>query len=364
MNIVIRVDSSFEIGTGHVMRCLTLAEVLRRKGARISFICRDLPGNLGNYLIEKGFNVCLLPPPKNCDQVKYNHLYESWLKVPWQIDAEETIEILKVAKPVDGLIVDHYAIDKKWEVMVKAFVGKIVIIDDLANRPHDCKILLDQNFSNESNRYNHLLPNNCVKLLGTGYAILREEFRRENIRMEERSGQIKNLLIFFGGTDPTSETIKALKGLNSISVSDLHINVVVGKSNPYKHLIKEECDKALNISYHCQIENMAELMREADLSIGAGGSTTWERCFLGLPSIVIATAENQVEITRLVNSKGAIHYLGLSETVTQSMIANAVEDMLTNPKRVKIMSEKARALMGDSRFNEIIERIMEVENAG
>lgn len=360
--ILFRVDSSFEMGTGHVMRCLTLANELKKNGAEVSFICRELPGNLGSYINKKGFHVWLLPVPKNEMKSDPPFPYSSWLKVDWRTDAYETIQILREVRSIDCLIIDHYSIDKKWEDMVKAYVEKIFVIDDLANRPHHCQILLDQNITAQKIKYSPLVPKNCDMLLGTSYALLRPEFRKAKQKLVEKDGKINKILVFFGGSDPTGETIKTLHVLHKEMFSNLHIDVVVGESNQNKEMIKKKCEKLPNVSFYCQVENMAELMSEADLSIGAGGSSTWERCYLGLPTIVIATAENQVEITEFVREKGAIFYLGVSENVTDSMITKAMEEIMVNPLIVKKMSEKARILMGEDRFNEIIERIMEGEN--
>jgi UDP-2,4-diacetamido-2,4,6-trideoxy-beta-L-altropyranose hydrolase len=360
--IMFRVDSSFEMGTGHVMRCLTLANELKKKGAEVSFICRDLLGNLGSYLMKKGFHVWLLPNPKIESTSNPSFPYSSWLKVDWRTDAYETLQILRKVRKIDCLIIDHYSIDKKWEDIVKNDVEKIFVIDDLANRPHHCHVLLDQNITAHKNKYIPLLPENCDMLLGTSYALLRPEFREAKRKMYERDGKINRILVFFGGSDPTEETMKTLQVLQKEKFTSFRIDIVVGEANQHKEMIKKKCEELSNVTFYCQVENMAELMSEADLSIGAGGSSTWERCYLGLPTIVIATAKNQVEITEFVRDTGAIYYLGESEHVTDAIITKAVMEMVSNPLLVKKMSEKARLLMGEDRFNDIIVRIMEGEN--
>lgn len=365
MNIIFRVDSSYEIGTGHVMRCLTLANELKNSGAKVSFICRDLPGNLANYISNKGYHVFLLPFHTREQPVmtsKSDRPYAAWLQVDWKTDAMETAQILMELAPVGCLIIDHYAIDLNWEEFLEDNVKKIVVIDDLADRPHQCSILIDQNSSCEEDRYNELVPKSCVKLLGTSYALLRPEFRSAKKQLARRDGRINRILVFFGGTDPTNETLKTLKALSNHHFSSLHIDVVVGETNKNKDIIQQLCQEKPNMFFHYQINYMAELMRKADFSIGAGGSSTWERCYLGLPTLAIVTAENQMEITKLLHDKGATSCLGVSAKISPKMIEHSINTMLSNPSKVKEMSKKALNLMGEDKFNDVIELIMGGEN--
>ncbi|KGE18057.1 UDP-2,4-diacetamido-2,4,6-trideoxy-beta-L-altropyranose hydrolase [Paenibacillus wynnii] len=351
MNIIFRVDSSYEMGTGHVMRCVTLANELKKEKAKISFICRDLPGNLSNYIRDKGYHVFLLP-------FQSERTYASWLQVDWETDAMETAQILIECSPVDCLIIDHYGIDYRWEKLIEANVAKIVVIDDLADRPHQCSIVIDQNSSYAEDRYHDLVPKSCVKLIGTSYAILRPEFRSVKKQLAERDGRINRILVFFGGTDPTHETLKVLQTLSNSRFSYLHIDVVVGEMNTNKDVIEQMCNTMPNAFFHCQIDYMAELMWKADFSIGAGGSSTWERCYLGLPSLSIVTADNQREITKRVHDKGATRCLGVSAGVTTKRMEDEINTMLANPFLVKELSIKALQLMGEDKFNEVIDNII------
>lgn len=355
MNIFFRVDSSYEMGTGHVMRCLTLANELKNRKANVSFICRDIPGNLTNYITDQGFQVFLLPLPRD-------RINASWLQVDLNTDAIETAQILIASSPVDCLIIDHYGIDQRWETLIEEYVRKIVVIDDLADRPHQCSILLDQNRSDTADRYHDLVPNSCVKLVGTSYAILRPAFRTVKKQLAERDGRINRILVFFGGTDPTNETIKTLQVLSDVKYSNLHLDVVVGEMNKNKDVIQEICSHMPNAFFHCQIDYMAELMGKAGLAIGAGGSSTWERCYLGLPSLSIVTADNQREITKVVHDKGATRFLGVSAEVTTKTIENGLDTMLANPSLVKEISEQALQLMGEDKYNVVLDLIMGGEN--
>jgi len=320
MNIIFRVDASINIGSGHVMRCLTLAKQLQKeKNAKVYFISRKLEGNLIDLIRSKEFEVKILPKVDNV----FNNLegYQKWLTVSQQFDVEQTIQILTdLDISIDLLIIDSYAIDIEWENKIRPYVKKIMVIDDLANRKHDCDILLDQNFYlNMEERYNGLVPINCKLFLGPRYVILREEFYEVKKHLRHRNGNIKNIFVFFGGIDITNETMKTLRAIILLKQKDIVVNVVVGKNNPYKESIEKFCRKYDNINYYCQVDNMAELMNEADLAIGAGGTTTWERCFLGLPSLVIAVAENQIEIAKNCDGKILI-YLGVNLEIDEKDI--------------------------------------------
>lgn len=323
MIITIRTDASLQIGSGHVMRCLTLADELRQRGAEVSFICRSHPGHLIGLLESKGYAVARLAGTSTeYTRQEGDVVHASWLCVSWQQDATDTIAAIEETKP-DWLIVDHYALDSRWEEKLRPLVGKILVVDDLADRPHDCDLLLDQNMYNSmETRYTGLTPVNCKKLLGPQYALLRPEFASAREHLRKRDGQVRRVLVFFGGVDPTNETEKSLHALTGITEQNFEVDVVVGGGNPNKEKIYQFCTEHACFNFHCQIDNMAELMAKADLAIGAGGTTTWERCALGVPSLVIAVAENQVELAACGSEHGLFFYMGTGENVTSQLVYN------------------------------------------
>ena len=346
MNIIIRVDSSALIGSGHLMRCMTLAQRYCRDGNNVIFVCRDFAGNMADFVRKNGFVLKMLPV---AEVNKDLNGYAQWLTVTQEQDALETIEIVKTLGKVDRLIVDSYAIDVIWEKLLRTYVGGIMVIDDLANRQHDCDILLDQNFyMNKESRYQGLVPEHCRLLLGPKYALLREEFYQVRKSMRIRDGQLRNILVFYGGVDATDETSKAIQALQNLRDTgvfhDVQVTVVVGASNERKEDIAGRCKQA-GFRYLCQVSNMAELMAEADLMLGAGGSTTWERCFLGLPAIVTAIAENQVQICEDCAKEGLISYLGYWDKVRQQDICEAI-NQLRVPSQLLPMQRKMSQLMG------------------
>ncbi|PFJ56386.1 UDP-2,4-diacetamido-2,4,6-trideoxy-beta-L-altropyranose hydrolase [Bacillus thuringiensis] len=359
--IAFRADASIEIGTGHIMRCLTLAHELRNKGAQVYFICRKLQGDLHQYILNKGFRVFVLDGDgENTNFLSTEHgSYLNLLKYHWFVDAQQTNDILSQLPKCDWLIVDHYGLDNKWESALRKTVRKIMVIDDLANRMHDCDLLLDQNlYDNPNGRYKDLIPEHSLVKLGPKYAILRPEFHAAKKFLRKRTGEIERIFIFFGGHDVTNETLKTLRALQNINQDNLKIDVVVGSQNPHKEVIQTYCKSVSNASYYCQIENMEELLVRADLGIGAGGTTTWERCFLGLPSITITTAQNQIEVTKAVAKVGATWNIGTAESVSDKAIMKCLNKLLSDSKIVKEMSNKALSIHCASNSNEIAKNIL------
>jgi len=291
MRIAFRVDASVQIGSGHVMRCLTLADELARRGAQIRFVSRSLPEYLGNIVEANGYELALLDSAEN-DAVFDELAHAQWLGCSQAQDAENSIKALS-DRVWDWLVVDHYALDRRWESRLRQAATNILAIDDIADREHDSDMLLDQNYYVGMNaRYVGKVPDHCRLLLGPRYALLREEFRRFREQVEPRKGSVQRILVFFGGMDADNYTGRAVQALAEIGVADMHVDVVIGALHPCREAIEAAC---LHHHFRChvQTERMAELMATADLSIGAGGGATWERCCLGLPTITISTAENQ-----------------------------------------------------------------------
>lgn len=334
MLAVIRADASTSIGSGHVMRCLTLAHRLKKeKNAKVVFVMRVLPGNLIGVVEKQGFEVLKLSPANH----KYSlNGYGLWLTVPMEVDARQTIEVLQHylqehgCDVVNRLIVDSYALDEQWERMLHPYCKEIMVIDDLANRRHECDILLDQNFYlNKDVRYAGLVPERCKMLLGPEHALLREEFYEAKKHFRKRDGTIKNILVFYGGSDLTNETEKAIKALVQLHDEGYSFtaDVITGVSNSRREKIKNLCSKYYFFHYYCQVSNMAEFMNKADLMLGAGGSTTWERLYMELPALVTAVAENQIQGCIDCSKSGIINYLGEAANVNISTIIASIKNI-------------------------------------
>jgi UDP-2,4-diacetamido-2,4,6-trideoxy-beta-L-altropyranose hydrolase len=358
LKIAFRCDASIQMGSGHVMRCLTLANELREQGADTMFICREHPGHLFG-LIEL-FQHRLLRLPFSASTPKGKLAHAHWLGATQQEDARQTSETLKTIGHLDWLIIDHYALDVEWETAMRPHARHIMVIDDLADRKHDCDVLLDQNYySDMETRYEKLVQPHCKKMLGPKYALLRPEFKEARGNLKVRDGSVKRIFVFFGGSDPTNETGKALRAIQQYGRPDIAIDVVVGSTNPHQEEIASLCAQLTNAELHRQVNNMAELMARADIAIGAGGSTTWERCALALPTLTISVAENQVAIAEGVDQAHAQLYLGAAGKVTSEIIEAQLERLLLHPQELVAMSKAGQRLVDANGTHRIIEAIRE-----
>jgi len=311
LKVVFRVDASLAMGTGHVMRCLTLAQVLKDNGAKVEFICRKHEGSLINKIRSNGFVVHELKVFEEAE-VDNKLAHSHWLGATQQQDTDDCINILKAEK-LDWLIVDHYALDEQWQKRLKPCYEKLMVIDDLADRQFDCDILLDQTFGRQKEDYSALTPEGCKLLLGSQYALLRPEFAKwRAYSLERRSKpEFKQLLVNMGGMDVDNVTEKILGELKICNLpNDIKITVVMGGSAPHLESVKS---KAITLPYKTEVKvdvgNMAEIMSNSDVAIGASGSTTWERCCLGLPTIQVITANNQSVLAKSLDKAGVIELI-------------------------------------------------------
>lgn len=311
MRVIFRADASVMIGTGHVMRCLTLAEALRNEGASCKFVTRDHPGHLADQIVARGFDTVLLKSP--VDQANTAPpVHAAWSGVPWQQDAKETREAM--GSNPDWLVVDHYAFDSRWQHAITKPGTQIMVIDDLADRSHKADLLLDQNLGRTADEYDGLVPERCKRLIGLRYALLRPEFMaRRAVSLSGRLDRpLRHILISMGGTDAVDATSLVLNALRDAALPDnAHLTVVMGSNAPaLSRVQKLVAEMPWLAKVAIDVVDMAGLMTEADLAIGAGGGTTWERCCMGLPSIMISTAENQAHSAAIIEKSGAAIFLG------------------------------------------------------
>jgi len=359
MKIAIRADASNQIGTGHIMRCLTLAEELRLRGADVCFICREFSGEAESLIGKKSFELHKLDNGKTiCASKQSDVPHAEWLGVSWREDAEQTKEKIECYK-IDWLIVDHYGLDASWHRELRSSVRKILVIDDLADRKLDCDVLLDQNlFKNMTDRYKGLVPSECEQLLGPGYALLRSEFKKARKTIGARTRGVEEITVFFGGADVINETTKVVSVLNKMDLKEIRVNVVVGVANQNRKYISELCKANKYFSYYEQISNIAELYARSDLCLGAGGVSTWERCALLLPAIVVAVAYNQIEICEAAYLKGLIKYLGEVEQVSNFDWEKAVDDMIVESSRLMEMSKSCSSYVDCSGVERVAVKLL------
>ena len=359
LKIYFRTDASLKIGSGHVMRCLTLAEGLRESGAEVEFVCREYPGNINELITSKNFvvNELALLPTNESQASYYRNKYASWLGVSEIEDAEQTINAFGEKEP-DWLIVDHYSLGKYWESKIRTHVCKIMVIDDLADRPHDCDLLLNQNyFIGGEARYKNLVPPTCTKLLGPQYALLRPDFLAARRNLKPQTGNISRIFVFFGGVDSHNVTSMALESLSSSDFDELEVDVVIGKNNQHRTQIIDLVAKRPRTKLYVQIENMAELMVKADLALGAGGINTWERMCLNLESHVIITAENQTIVNEQLNKNNYIHLIGNVFNMNSTKIGIHLNKAISLKKNILNFKTNFSSLCDGSGVSRIIKEI-------
>ena len=344
MRVIFRADAGLHIGTGHVMRCLTLAEALRACGAECGFVTRDHTGHLAGRISARGFAVSLLPAGTG-DFVAPPPAHAGWAGVHWTQDAAET---LAATDGADWMVVDHYALDARWERAVAGGRMRLMVIDDLADRPHAANLVLDQKFGHSPADHAGLLPAGCRCLAGPRHALLRPEFAQTRAQsLSDRDGRgLRHLIVTLGGVDRGDATSAVLEALRTACLPpDLRITVIMGSDAPALERVRalaRDMPRPTRIAVN--LEDMAALMAGADLAIGAGGGTTWERCCLGLPCVTLETAPNQKGVAPALADAGAGFDPGPPEGRDfvhnlQAAIAEA-----SDPARLDAMSQKAASL--------------------
>ncbi|MGX4729975.1 UDP-2,4-diacetamido-2,4,6-trideoxy-beta-L-altropyranose hydrolase [Pseudomonas corrugata] len=363
MKVVFRTDASLQMGSGHVMRCLTLAEALRKEGAECFFICREHSGNLLDFIQSKRFEVFALSSRDHVDtQVRRDGqlAHSGWLGATQAQDAKECESILEILRP-DWLVVDHYALDARWEASLNNYFHNLLVIDDLADRKHTCNLLLDQNLGRTQQDYAGLVSDDCQVMAGAEYALLRPEFARIREQSLEKRGisVLQHVLITMGGVDQANATGAVLQSLKACSLpSDCRISVVMGMKSPHLALVE---DVAASMAWPTEVlvnvMDMAERMASADLIIGAAGSTSWERCCLGVPTIMVVLADNQRQGAEALLHSGSVVLIeqlqDIPARLPSAILAVAQEGTLST------MSENARKVSDGLGIDRVIKTMSE-----
>lgn len=341
MKIAVRTDASDQIGSGHVMRCRALGGALRARGAEVLFVCRNSPGHLIGLLENDGYSIAALSP---------RH------PVTEEADGAETLAALPTDR-YDWVIVDHYALGAAWETRLRARASRVLAIDDIANRSHDCDVLLDQNFSlNPAARYAGLTPEGARMCLGPRYALLSESYRSLPARRKV-SPDVRRVLISFGGADLDDMTGLALAALSDPALARIAVDIVIGRSYPHRERLQTAARSRPGTIIHEPRPTLADLLGGADLAIGAGGITSWERCRAGVPSVVVTLADNQVPGTQALSVAGIVHYVGPSDTVDAARLRGAICALRDDPAARTRMTELGQMLVdgrGAQRMAEIL----------
>jgi len=360
--IVFRVDAGLDIGTGHVMRCLTLADALRQQKAKVDasrnasdevrtiFVTRAHRGHIIPEIIGCGHRVVTLPG--NTDQPYGRHPappdHASWLEADWRSDAADTRQILEYTN-ADWLVTDHYALDRCWQEAALPHGVRLLVLDDLADRPHVADVLLDQNAGRRAEDYDGLVPAFCDTLIGPMRALLRPEFawhRARALARREVMERPKRLLITLGGIDRYNATGKVLEALAQAPAAVwLEVSVVIGGNAPALAEVQAQAAAMpMSVEVAVNVSDMAERMTQADLCIGAAGSTAWERCALGLPTLQIALADNQMEAAEFMACNGLALALPFPDAPEFAFALRAGLEHLTQPDTYRVMARRAADL--------------------
>ena len=353
MRLTIRADSSIRIGNGHITRCLTLVDAIKQQAMSngetsvdVCFICRELPGNCIEQVVARGYRVARLPKIDTPCDVTDNLDHANWLGVDWMCDLTQTLSVLDASPSL--MLVDHYSIDARWHRAFRKHhpTTKLVAIDDLANRALDVDLLLDQTAGREKDDYIPHTPPHCIHLCGSEYALLHSRFHtlREQAKQQRvLSRPIHNILVTMGGTDPDNTTLTVLASLSEL-ISALftpNIHIVMGSHAPYLADVKTYIQRYPEMTLHVDTDKMPELMLDADLAIGAAGTTSWERCCLGLPTLMFINASNQSLIANeLAEQKAAIN-LGMLTNVNEQTITEELNNLIYQPEALNMMAVNA-----------------------
>ena len=337
--VAFRVDGGAELGIGHIMRCLTLADRANKMGFKILFICASLESSLKNKITNKGFKLSVI----ESDMEK---------------DAKHCLEIIDDYL-IKLLIVDHYKISNEWERQLKKSVDEMVVIDDLADRPHDCDFLIDSAYGRTKSEYEKLVNSECQLLLSSDYTILRPDFigsRPQAFNKRRETHHIKKVLINFGGTDILDLSILSMEQLlgNGFTGS---IDILISSSYTKLADLKNTCKSLTNVTLHIDSNQVAEIMLQADLAIGSLGTSTWERCCLGLPCISVVVADNQSYIAQQLAEYGAIELTSIQKM--EQTIVNYMD--VSHMRYWKIQSEKSFTLCDGNGADRILSKLFSNE---
>ncbi len=357
MKAVIRADANLTIGNGHVMRCLALAQALTRAGVDTVFICRPLPGDLIAYVQSQGLPVLVLPPLPSAA----SNDPESVLP-HWQLDAEQCLALLK-GETVHWLIVDHYGLDAQWHQCMRPLCQQIMVMDDLANRPLDADALVDQNPGRQAADYKTYLPSNAPRYIGPAYALLKPEFAKLRPHSLARRTQDTGLhiLVSLGGVDANNVTQSVLLSLEQAALpAHTRITAVLGLHAPWREAVAQT---AMHMSYPTQLithtDHMAELMCDADLAIGAAGTTALERCCMGLPSIQLVLADNQATAAHALALAGAALTIPWQADLSAALHLALAE--VLQPERLQHMQTAAAQLVDGMGCQRVLQEALHVD---
>jgi len=325
--LIIRADASPEIGTGHVMRCLSLAEAWQDTGGEVFFVSAcDAPA-LEVRLKKEGIQIL--------------HISQKSGTIG---DADETARIAH-EHGADWIVVDGYHFGAEYQKTIKDSGLSLLFIDDYGHADHYyADIVLNQNIYADMSFYQHYEPYTRF-LLGTKYALIRKEFLKWSGWHRDIPNVARKILVTLGGSDPANVTLKVIDAVRTVDLDGLEVVVVVGGTNPHFDLIHETVKDLSNFTLIKNAENMPELMAWADIAISAGGSTCWELAFLGTPFITISIADNQKPVMLTLSTQKAAINLGDGHTLNKKEISDQLKEVIKSTDLRLNLSENSKKLV-------------------
>ena len=327
MTVLFRADGNVNIGAGHIMRCLSLAQALQDQGGEAVFLCSDLAAAYAKRLKEERCTVCALK------DVPYG-----------EADAHETVKTAKEQNAA-WIILDGYEFSLAFQKIIRAAGLHLLVIDDHRyHEKHTCDILLNQN-PQCGKKYEGIDAR--TPLLGTRFTMLRREYRERQRDTHDVSKSTKRILITLGGSDPQNMTPMVIRALNTMSVPWSGTVVIGGASAHEADVKKAVKDSGADVKIQKDVKDMPSLIAEHDFAISAAGSTCYELAFMGVPAatIVVADNHNQDGVAEGLDEAGATVHLGFYRDLSEATIGAAIEKILHDQNRLKEMSARGRALI-------------------
>jgi UDP-2,4-diacetamido-2,4,6-trideoxy-beta-L-altropyranose hydrolase len=362
---VIRADSSQNIGLGHVLRCLAFAEWAVKDNLKAILLTKSSNSFINERILRLGGEVIILPSGSGVFTSSYAHSH--WLDTSEEDDGKFCIdEIKKIIKKYNYIkpkfiIVDHYALGAPWEKTLSQ-VSPILVVDDLSDRQHDCRWLVDQTYGKSVKDYYNLVPCETKLFIGPKYALIRKEFTDAKNTFRRTFPKSKSkVLITLGGIDKRNDTSKILTFLDAykqVQKKEIVITVVTSNSNPNLNDLKSTIHQMTDVTLLIDVNNMAELMATHDVCIGAAGSTSWERCVMSLPTISIVLAENQKTIAKNLADAEVVLDLGLMADITQDKFMETFYLLIHDMNLYNSLSIKSKSLCDGLGCNRIMKEVV------
>ena len=344
MMIIFRVDSSNNIGGGHLTRCINIANHLKKRKVNSIFLCQDLPGLDIKLLRIHNLKYKLLPENKD-----------------FKKDAKETIKFLiEESLNPDCLVIDHYEIDINWEEIVKQYTKKLLIIDDLANKKHFCDILINQVFGVKSSSYKDLVNDSCKLFLGSEYIMLRPEFHkvRKKLINKVETFEVKDIHLFFSSNDRNGLTIK-YSNLLLYNFPEINLHISVGNNFIQMNELRLLGLNNKRINWEQNNLNIEKQMAKCQIAIGTPGMITWERACLGIPSIQLGIKDFQDSILNDLDALGICKWIGPEKEIKEGEFIQICRNFIEDKKYLSEMRRKCLKALDGKGMERVVKILMQ-----